>query len=384
MGALRGGRGEPCDIPFAAAEVREAIRGQARIVAKNVASRRVWRSSDPRVAQDFPARPVTLISPFPAGGATDILARLLSEGMRPALGQQVLVQSVPGAGRDDRRRPRHASRRRTDIPLSIGNWTSHVGAAAVYPVPWNVLTDLEPIAMLSTSTLIIVGRTGLAAKDGKELIAWLKANPDQATMAHVGAGSGAHVCGIYFEQKTGTRVRYVPYKGGAPSMADLMANQVDLFCGEASQMLGTSRAGRIKPLIVMSKTRWRPMPEIPTMADVGASDAYIRVLARPVGAEGHAEARHRAAERRRRQGLRRSRGNQAADGAGTGHAHARADDAAGARARSTSPRSTSGGRSSRGRTSRWSSAPRGGAVGAGGSAGMRSFRVGGRAAERAA
>jgi tripartite-type tricarboxylate transporter receptor subunit TctC len=137
------------------------------------------------------------------------------------------------------------------------------------------LADLEPVAMLATTTLVIAGRPGLPSSGGKELIGWLKANPDQATMAIVGAGSGAHICGIYFEQKTGTRVRYVPYSGGAPVMADLMGNQVDLFCGEASQMLPHFRAGRIKPLIVMSKSRWRPLPEVPTAEDVGASDTHI-------------------------------------------------------------------------------------------------------------
>ena len=225
-------------------------------------------------AQDFPARPVTLIVPFPAGGATDILARLLSEGMRPALGQQVLVQSVPGAGATIGV-ARVVQSPADGYTLSIGNWTSHVGASAVYPVPWHPVNDLEPVSMLTVSTLIIVSRPGLPVKDGKELIAWLRANPNQATMAHVGAGSGAHVCGIYFEQKTGTRVRYVPYKGGAPSMTDLMANQVDLFCGEASQMLEYFRTGRIKPLIVMSKARWRNLPDVPTMEELGASDAWI-------------------------------------------------------------------------------------------------------------
>ena len=270
MGALRDGS---VDLPAAAD--RPGRSGGRRRFAK-VACGLVAALAliGPASGQEFPARPVTLIVPFPAGGATDILARLLSEGMRPALGQQVLVQSVPGAGATI-----GVARAIQSPPdgytLSIGNWTSHVGANAVYPVTWNVLTDLEPIAMLSTSSLVIVGRSGLPAANAKELLAWLKANPGKATMAHVGAGSGAHVCSIYFEQKTGTRVHYVPYKGGAPAMADLMANQVDLFCGEASQMLGHFQAGRIKPLIVMSQSRWRPMPEIPTMADVGASDTYI-------------------------------------------------------------------------------------------------------------
>ena len=225
-------------------------------------------------AQEYPIRQIVVIVPFPAGGSTDIQARLIAEPMRQLLGQPVVVQNVPGAGSTI------GTTRAVQSPpdgytLIVGNWTSHVGAGAVYPVSWHPVTDLEPVSVLATTTLMIAGRGGFPANDGKELVAWLKANPDQATMATVGAGSGAHICGIYFEQKTGTKMRYVPYKGGAPVMADLMANQVDLFCGEASQMLGHFKSGKIKPLVVMSKSRWRPMPEIATMEEAGASDTYI-------------------------------------------------------------------------------------------------------------
>src|SRR5262249_31734961 len=153
-------------------------------------------------------------------------ARLLAESMRATLGQPVLVQNMPGAGATIGV-TRVAQSPPDGYTVILGNWTSHVGAAVVYPVPWHPLTDFEPVAMLTESSLMIMSRPGLPVKDGKELIAWLKTNPEQATMGHVGSGSGAHVCGIYFEQKTGTRVRYVPYKGAAPIMTDLMGNQVD-------------------------------------------------------------------------------------------------------------------------------------------------------------
>lgn len=225
-------------------------------------------------AQDYPTRPITMIVPFPAGGSTDALARILSESMRVMLGQTVTVQNVAGAG-STLGVTRAIQAAPDGYTLSIGNWTSHVGAGAVYPVAWHVVNDLEPVALLSTTYLIIAGRSGLPMNHGKELIPWLKSADGQATFATVGAGSGPHICGIYFEQKTGTRVRYVPYRGGAPAMADLMGNQIDLFCGEASQMLPHFTSGRIKPLVVMSKTPWRPMPEVPTMAQIGVSDTYI-------------------------------------------------------------------------------------------------------------
>jgi tripartite-type tricarboxylate transporter receptor subunit TctC len=225
-------------------------------------------------AQEYPTRQIIVIVPFPAGGSTDIQARLLSEPMRQALGQPVVVQNVPGAGSTI------GTGKAIQSPpdgytLIVGNWTSHVGAGAVYPVKWHPVTDLEPIAILATTTLIIVGRPGLPAADGKELLTWLRSNPDTATSGIVGFGSGAHICSIYFEQKTRTRTRYVPYTGGAPVMAALMGNQVDLFCGEASQMLPHFTAGRIKPLVVMSQSRWRPLPEIPTAEEIGASDTHI-------------------------------------------------------------------------------------------------------------
>ena len=225
-------------------------------------------------AQDYPVKPIVMIVPFPPGGSTDILARLIAEPMRTALGQPVVVQNVTGAGSTI------GVARALQAPpdgytLSIGNWTSHVGAPVVYRVPWHVVNDLDPVASLTVTSLVIVARTGLPVNNAKEFIAWLKANPDQATAATVGAGSGAHVCAIYFGQKTGTKFRYVPYRGGAPVMADLLANQVDFFCGEASQMFGHFQAGRIKPLIVMSQSRWRPLPDVPTMQETGASDTYI-------------------------------------------------------------------------------------------------------------
>jgi len=225
-------------------------------------------------AQDYPSRPITIIVPFPAGGPTDTLARILGDRMKDSLGQSLIVENVTGAGATIGV-GRAVQAAADGYTLILGNWTSHVGAPALYPVQWNVLTDLEPVARLSVSSLMIVGKTALPANDAKELIAWLKDNPDKASAASVGAGSGAHVCGLYFQDKTGTRFQFVPYRGGAPAMQDLVAGQIDLMCAEASQTLSHVRAGKMKAFAVMSKTRFPALPDVPTMEEVGVSGMDI-------------------------------------------------------------------------------------------------------------
>jgi tripartite-type tricarboxylate transporter receptor subunit TctC len=194
--------------------------------------------------------------------------------MKTSLGQPLVVENVTGAGATI------GVGRAVQAPpdgytVIVGNWTSHVGAGALYPVQWHILHDLEPVAPLSVSSLMIVGRTSLPANNAKELITWLKANPDKASAASVGSGSGAHICGLYFQDKTGTRFQFIPYRGGAPAMQDLVAGQIDLMCAEASQTLPHVRGGKMKAFAVMSKTRFPALPDVPTMEEVGVSGLEI-------------------------------------------------------------------------------------------------------------
>jgi tripartite-type tricarboxylate transporter receptor subunit TctC len=225
-------------------------------------------------AQTYPSRPITMIVPFPAGGPTDTLARLLGERMRTSLGQSVVVENITGAGASIGV-GRAAQAAPDGHTIIIGNWTSHVGAGAMYPVAHDALLETQPISLISATPLMIIGKNDLTPKDAKELIAWLKANPGKASAATVGAGSGAHVCMLYFQQKSGTSVQLVPYRGGAPVMQDLVAGQIDMFCAEASQTLSFVRGGTIKAFAVMSKERWPALPNVPTMDEVGVSGMYI-------------------------------------------------------------------------------------------------------------
>jgi len=228
----------------------------------------------PAAAQQYPSRAITIVVPFPAGGPTDTLARILGERMRVALGQTVVIENVTGAGASI-----GVTRAVQSAPdgytLSIGNWTSHVGSGAMYPVSWDALKDLAPVSLLTATPLLIVGKNDIPAKDGRELIAWLKANPDKASAATVGAGSAAHVCEVYFMQQTGTRFAVVPYRGGAPAMQDIIAGQMDLMCAEASQTLAYVRGGQMKAFAVMAKDRWPALPDVPTTDEIGAPGMYI-------------------------------------------------------------------------------------------------------------
>ncbi|HEY6996277.1 MAG TPA: tripartite tricarboxylate transporter substrate-binding protein [Xanthobacteraceae bacterium] len=230
----------------------------------------------PRIAraQSYPSRPITMIVPFPAGGATTTLARILAEHMKETLGQPIVVENVAGAG-GSLGVTRSARAAPDGYTLSFGNWASHVGAGAVYPAAHDAVTDLEPVARVADTPLWVVARKNLPVNDLKELIAWLKANPDKASAATVGPGSGSHLCGIYIQNSTGTRFQFVPYRGGAPAMQDLVAGQVDMMCDMSSNSLPHVRAGQIKALAVMAKSRWFGAPDVPTVDEMGVPGIYV-------------------------------------------------------------------------------------------------------------
>ena len=226
------------------------------------------------LAQDYPSHPITMVVPFPAGGPTDTLGRILSERMRVTLGQPIVIENVTGAGSTIG--VAHAAQAAPDgYTLSLGNWTSFVGSGALYRTSYDLLKDFEPVSLLTFAPMLIVGKNALPVNDAKELIAWLKANPDTASAATVGAGSAAHVCGLYFQDRTDTRFQFVPYRGGAPAMQDLVGGQIDLMCAEASQTLTYLRSGKMKAFAVMAKTRWPALPNVPTTDEIGAPGMYI-------------------------------------------------------------------------------------------------------------
>jgi len=226
------------------------------------------------MADNYPSHPITMLVGFPPGGPTDTLARLLADAMQPSLGQSVVVETVSGAsGTIATGRVVHANP--DGYTIGIGNWTSHVGSPALYSLDYDVLKDLQPIALLAASPLWIVGKNALPPKTAAELIAWVKSSPNPVTFGTVGAGSAAHLCGLYFAQKTGAHFQFVPYRGGAPAMQDLIGGQIDLACLEASQTLANVQAGRFKAFAVLGEQRWPKSPDTPTMIESGVPGLSI-------------------------------------------------------------------------------------------------------------
>ena len=245
---------------------------QARFVGALVA---LLASAVVASAQTYPSHPITMIVGFPPGGPTDTLARILADSMQPTLGQTVVVETVSGAsGTIATGRVVHASP--DGYTIGIGNWTSHVGSPATYALDYDIDNDLQPISLLAASPLWILGKSALPPKTAPELIAWLKARTQQpTTFGTVGAGSAGHLCGIFFAQKTGAKFQYVPYRGAAPAMQDLIGGQIDLACLEASATLANVQAGRYQAFAVMSEQRWPKSPDTPTMIESGVPGLSI-------------------------------------------------------------------------------------------------------------
>ena len=227
-------------------------------------------------AETYPSRPITMVVPFAAGGPTDTLARIIADRMRQSLGQTIIVENTTGAagsiavGRVVRSAP-------DGYTLSIGHWSTHVVNGAIYPLTYDLLTDLDPVALLPSNPQFIVATNGVPAKDLNELVAWVKANQSTVSVGTAGAGSASHVGGLYFEKFTDTHLTFVPYRGTGPAMLDLMAGQINLMLDQSSNSLPQVREGKIRAFAVTASKRLASAPDIPTVDEAGLPGFYISV-----------------------------------------------------------------------------------------------------------
>jgi tripartite-type tricarboxylate transporter receptor subunit TctC len=219
-------------------------------------------------AQTYPSRPITVVVAFAAGGSGDTITRILADHMRTELGQTLVVENVGGAagsigvGRVARSAP-------DGYTIVSGNWPTHVLNGAIYSLNYDVLKDFEPISLIATESIVLSTRKDFPASKLSEFISWLRANPGKASAGTVGPGSVGHIVGLFFQKETGTQFQFVPYRGLAPAMQDMIAGQIDLMFDTSANSLPQARSGNVKSLAVTSKTRLPAAPDIPTMAEGG-------------------------------------------------------------------------------------------------------------------
>jgi tripartite-type tricarboxylate transporter receptor subunit TctC len=234
----------------------------------------VLQSASGAMAQTYPSRPITMVVPLGVGGSTDVIARIMAEGMRASLGQPIIVENTTGAGgtigvgRVARAAP-------DGYTIGIGLWGTNVASGAIYPLQYDLIRDFEPVALIATQPFLIVAKKSMPANNLGELIAWLKANASKASQGNSGIGTPSHVGGILFQNAIGAHLTMVPYRGAGQSMQDLVAGQIDMMLDTPALSLPQLRGGTIKAYAVTAKSRLALAPDIPTTDEAGLPGFYF-------------------------------------------------------------------------------------------------------------
>jgi tripartite-type tricarboxylate transporter receptor subunit TctC len=216
-------------------------------------------------AQTYPSRPITMIVPFPPGGATDVIGRAFAERMRDSLGQPVIIENIGGA--DGIIGVARAARARPDgYTIVLGVMATHVLNGAFSSLQYDASNDFEPVSLLSANPFLLFARGMMPAKDLKELVTWLKANPNKASAGIYDAST--HLLTAFFQKQTATQFTLVPYRGAAPATQDLVAGQIDLLFGGPVR-LPLVRTGSIQAYAVTTDMRLAVAPDIPTFGEIG-------------------------------------------------------------------------------------------------------------------
>jgi tripartite-type tricarboxylate transporter receptor subunit TctC len=224
-------------------------------------------------AQTYPTHPITLVVPFPAGGPTDTIARIVAERMRVLLGQPIIIENMVGAsggiavGRVARSTP-------DGYTLSFGTFSTHVVNGATFSLSYDLVNDFAPIALVTDSPMMLVAKKTMPADDLTALIAWLKTHPN-ASFGTVGIGGAGHLAGVLLQNRTGASLQAVPYRGVGPAMQDMIAGRIDLIVDLVGNSLAQVRLGNIKAYAVLSRHRSVVAPDIPTVDEAGLHGLYV-------------------------------------------------------------------------------------------------------------
>jgi tripartite-type tricarboxylate transporter receptor subunit TctC len=230
----------------------------------------------PVSAQKYPDKVITIVVPFTAGGPTDTVGRLIAQPMTTALKQQVIIENIGGAGGTIA-----ASRVARSAPDGYTLLLHHIGmstAPTLYrKLPYNPLTDFEPIGLINEVPMTLIARRDFPPKDLKELISYVKANKDKVTYANAGIGAASHLCGMLFMTSIQTDLTTVPYKGTADVIKDLLGGQVDFTCDQTTNTTSQIKAEKVKVYGVTTKKRLASLPKIPTVDEAGLKGFEVSV-----------------------------------------------------------------------------------------------------------
>ena len=250
-------------------------------------------------ADVFPSRPITIVVPYAAGGLFDSIARALAESMRGALSQSVVIENVGGAG-GSIALGRVARAAADGYTISVGSGDQFVVNAAIYPLQYDVVQDFEPVSLLMNGPNLIISKNEIPAKNLKELVAWLKANHANVAQGHNGAGGSLHLCGVELQRVTGASWPFVPYRGAAPALQDVIGGRIDVMCTSPASSLEMVRNGLVRGYAITGNTRLATAPDIPTVDEAGFPGLSYFGLGRAVRAERDAQGRDCQAQCRRR------------------------------------------------------------------------------------
>jgi tripartite-type tricarboxylate transporter receptor subunit TctC len=257
-------------------------------------------------AQNYPARPITLIVPYPPGGATDAISRIIQDSMTKSLGQQLVIENVGGAG--GMIAAARAARAAPDGYTILIHQVAMAAGMTLYPkLTFDAEKDFIPIGLINTAASTLAARPTLPPNNIAELVRWMKAPGQNVKIAHPGVGSFGHLAGVLVAQEIGATVTQVPYRGAGPALNDLLAGQVDLSSQSAVQAGPLIKAGKLKAYAIIGRTRFAGLPDLPTLGEVGYKkldlDFWHMLLApagtpRPIVDRLNAALRHAMADAR--------------------------------------------------------------------------------------
>lgn len=239
----------------------------------------------PARAQDYPARPITVISAQASGGASDTVVRAVQEPLQAALGQPLVMENRPGASGNVG--AQQVARAAPDGYTLLLHQVGLAAGVTLYPnASFDAAKDLTGIGMVNTSASVVAGHKSLPPNTFKELVAWMKDGNHVAKFAHAGVGAFGHLCGVMFVQEIGAKADQIPYRGGGPALNDLVAGHADLSCLSAAVTEQQVKGGYLKAYAIVGKNRFAGLPDVPTLVELGYKNLdldFWHILFAPAG-----------------------------------------------------------------------------------------------------